>query len=192
METITTPLSRNPHWADICPIQQDDGEHPVVPIDYSLDFVEAMGYFRAVMANQEKSERALDLTAIVITMNAANYTVWHYRRLVLEALHSDLEDELEYIDFIVEDNPKNYQLWYHRRWVAGKRGVSGAKVKRELDFTAEQLENDSKNYHAWSHRQVWSLSGQAVSECFVIGSLCFVPAPRSSTHGLLSSGTWHH
>lgn len=37
--------------------------------------------------------------------------VWHFRRLVLEALNHDLFEELEFIERIAEDNSKNYQLW---------------------------------------------------------------------------------
>lgn len=35
-----------------------------------------MGYFRALSAKQEYSERALDVTLRVIRLNPAHYTVW--------------------------------------------------------------------------------------------------------------------
>lgn len=143
-----------PEWADVVPVPQDDGPNLVVPIAYSADFRDAMDYFRAVLAAQERSPRALQLTQAVIHLNAANYTVWHYRRVLLTDLKADLDLELDFVDELVEDNSKNYQLWYHRRWIAAQLRANGPR--RELAFVEEVLAEDAKNYHAWSHRQ-WVL-----------------------------------
>ena len=68
----------NPEWADIVPIPQDEGgPNPLAAIAYSDEYSEAMSYLRAVMADQEMSERVLGLTAHVIDMNPAHYTVWY-------------------------------------------------------------------------------------------------------------------
>ncbi|CAM6083552.1 unnamed protein product [Calypogeia fissa] len=148
-------FSDRPEWNDVKPIPQDDGPHPVVPISYTKQFRESMDYFRAVLAMDERSPRALDLTAEVIGLNSANYTVWHFRRLILEALNVDVEEELEFLKTIADVNYKNYQFWQHRRWVAQRRGSTAASD--ELHFTEMVLNDDAKNYHAWSHRQ-WVLS----------------------------------
>lgn len=67
----------DPAWADIEPLQQDDGSlHPLAAIAYTDEYSEAMGYLRAVMAKNEFSERVLDLTEHIISMNPAHYTVW--------------------------------------------------------------------------------------------------------------------
>ena len=63
-------------WEDVTPIEQDDGPDPVCPIAYTSKFKEVMGYFRAVMHADERSERALGLTKTVIDLNPANYTAW--------------------------------------------------------------------------------------------------------------------
>ncbi|TVU08959.1 hypothetical protein EJB05_42387 [Eragrostis curvula] len=80
--------------------------------------------------------------------------VWHFRRLILEALDSDLLEELDFVNEIAERNPKNYQIWHHKRWLAEKLGPDIAN--NEHEFTTKILAIDAKNYHAWSHRQ-WVL-----------------------------------
>ncbi|KAI9196118.1 hypothetical protein LWI28_021168 [Acer negundo] len=148
------PMSRRPEWSDVTPLPQDDGPDPVVPIDYKQDFTETMDYFRALYRAQERSPRALSLTQEAIRFNPGNYTVWHFRRQILESLDADLHEELDFVERIAKSNSKNYQIWHHRRWVAGKLG-SDAAIK-ELEFTKKILSLDAKNYHAWSHRQ-WVL-----------------------------------
>eukprot|EP00475_Leptophrys_vorax_P020511 TRINITY_DN2807_c0_g1_i5.p1 TRINITY_DN2807_c0_g1~~TRINITY_DN2807_c0_g1_i5.p1 ORF type:complete len:243 (+),score=57.35 TRINITY_DN2807_c0_g1_i5:26-730(+) len=146
------PLSSNLEYADVKPIPQDDGPVPVVSIIYTDEFKEVMDYFRAFLKSDERSPRALAVTAEVIKLNAANYTAWYFRRLCLDATGVDLNAELAFVSKCALASPKNYQLWQHRRWLLGKLG----DFTKELDHTAEILSMDSKNYHAWAHRQ-WSI-----------------------------------
>lgn len=135
-----------------------------------------MDLFRAVLRSGELSERVLELTEEILDENAANYTVWYesiisdtiplfqdfnychvyyysrqYRRECLRHLHSDLDDELSFMDSFAEENPKNYQIWYHRRAIVEELG----EATRELEFCEKVFREDAKNYHAWAHRYVF-------------------------------------
>eukprot|EP01112_Ceratiomyxa_fruticulosa_P011481 TRINITY_DN3113_c0_g1_i1.p1 TRINITY_DN3113_c0_g1~~TRINITY_DN3113_c0_g1_i1.p1 ORF type:complete len:325 (-),score=72.70 TRINITY_DN3113_c0_g1_i1:223-1197(-) len=156
------PYTTNPEWADITPVPQNDGPNPICPIAYSPQYVEIMNYFRAILAKDELSLRALALTEDVIAVSSANYTAWYFRRKVLDHLIAhppqipdppSYEKELKFITSLGADNPKNYQLWHHRRTIVEKLNGS---VDEELMFTEEMLDLDGKNYHAWAHRQ-WIL-----------------------------------
>jgi protein farnesyltransferase/geranylgeranyltransferase type-1 subunit alpha len=74
-----TQYSEDPKWEDVVPLPQQ--EHlpgtALAIIAYSDDYVEAMSYLRAVMAANEMSERALELTEDIISQNPAHYTVWY-------------------------------------------------------------------------------------------------------------------
>jgi len=139
-------------WTDVVPVPQDDGPDPVVAIAYNPEFRMLMDYFRAMLKSQEYSQRALMLTQAILQQNAANYTVWQYRRDCLQSLSADLNAELDYVDGFAEDNPKTYQIWNHRREIVGCL----QDASRELAFTEKVFSVDAKNYHAWAHRQ-WAL-----------------------------------
>lgn len=92
------------------------------------------------------------LTKDVIDANPANYTAWHFRRKVLEALTADLYQELRYVEAMALENPKNYQIWHHRREIC----MMLRDGSQEKAFSARAIEGDAKNYHAWAHRQ-WAI-----------------------------------
>ncbi|XP_014206850.1 protein farnesyltransferase/geranylgeranyltransferase type-1 subunit alpha [Copidosoma floridanum] len=149
VSTHWQPYSERLEWRDVRPIEQNDGPNPIVSIAYSPKFVEVHNYFRAILDSKEKSERALDLTAECIMLNAANYTVWQYRRDILKALGVDLKDELKFIELMTNINMKNYQVWHHRKVIVEWMQDPSS----ELKFTSTVLLKDAKNYHAWQHRQ---------------------------------------
>nr|CAG4647177.1 EOG090X08PK [Megafenestra aurita]SVE92480.1 EOG090X08PK [Megafenestra aurita] len=141
-----------PEWKDVEPLELNEGPFPVVAIAYSDRFKDIFNYFRAIVMNNEISERAFQLTTDALELNPANYTVWQYRRTILKELGSNLQKELLFVRRIIEDHPKNYQVWHHRRVL-----VEWSKdPSSELRLTEIVLAQDAKNYHAWQHRQ-WVL-----------------------------------
>jgi protein farnesyltransferase/geranylgeranyltransferase type-1 subunit alpha len=142
--------SSDPSWADIEPLPTDEGgANPLAAIAYSEEYGEAMSYLRAIMAADESSLRALDLTKHLIGLNPAHYTVWLYRARVLFALQCDLAEELEWLNDIALAHQKNYQIWHHRNQIVDKRDACDG----ETGFIAHMFDLDAKNYHVWSYRQ---------------------------------------
>ncbi|KAF1995190.1 farnesyltransferas-like protein [Amniculicola lignicola CBS 123094] len=139
----------DPAWSDVEPIPQEDGEHPLAAIAYTDEYSEAMSYLRAVMAQNEYSERGLELTEHIINMNPAHYTVWLYRSKTLEEIGADLHAEIKWLNPTALKHLKNYQIWHHRQIIVNKLDSS----EGEADFIATMLEQDNKNYHVWSYRQ---------------------------------------
>lgn len=152
--------SDSPQWADVTPLPTDEGgPNPLAAIAYSDEYAETMSYLRAVMAADEYSPRALDLTEDLIDMNPAHYTVWLYRaKLVMEVHKDDLElglrGELEWLNEVALSHQKNYQIWHHRNLLVDKIGELGHVDKEaEQGFVEKMFELDAKNYHVWSYRQ---------------------------------------
>lgn len=110
-------------------------------IDNVLLVVETMDYFRAILAKNELSSRALALTADVIEQNSANYTAWCYRRACLFALNADLDAELLYVSQLARNSPKNYQLWHHRRALIEKKGNIGQELEHTVNM--QQLRHNT-------------------------------------------------
>ena len=67
-------------FADVSPIEQDDGPTPVVRIAYSHAFSTVMGYFRRVLVDGEYSQRALLLSAGGCTRTSAEAHISPSRR----------------------------------------------------------------------------------------------------------------
>jgi protein farnesyltransferase/geranylgeranyltransferase type-1 subunit alpha len=142
-------------------MQKVDLQLPLIWQLLTCDSLLAMGYLRAVMASGEYSPRVLDLTAHIISLNAAHYTVWLYRATTLFALSSSIPDELEFVNEVALQNQKNYQIWHHRQTlidnlypsIASSPSSVKALADSETEFMTQMFSEDAKNYHVWSYRQ---------------------------------------
>ncbi|KAI9019826.1 hypothetical protein DFJ74DRAFT_769489 [Hyaloraphidium curvatum] len=140
-----------PEWSDLSPIPvPEPTPNPPVSIAYAPEYADAMGYFRALCAKGEISERGLELTGTILSWNPAHYTVWKYRQDALWELGKNLWDELDFVDQMAAEHPKSYQIWHHRQLVADKLGDP---VRERPFINSLLMEDDAKNYHAWSYRQ---------------------------------------
>ncbi|KIX06567.1 uncharacterized protein Z518_04543 [Rhinocladiella mackenziei CBS 650.93] len=155
----------SPIWKDVTPIplidgppNQKDPGPALATIAYAPRYTEAMSYLRAVMAVNEFSRRALELTEDIIGMNPAHYTVWLYRAKILKELweregtstEDGVMEELDWLEGVSERNLKNYQIWHHRQLLVS---LLPRLPPTETDFLAYILSFDSKNYHVWTYRQ---------------------------------------
>lgn len=103
------------------------------------------------MIADERSERALKLTNEALEMNPGHYSVWQYRRRILESgslLGQDYKDEYDWLNRLTEENQKNYQVWYHRQWLSEKLDFK----ENESSRLSLLLEEEPKNYHLWAYR----------------------------------------
>jgi protein farnesyltransferase/geranylgeranyltransferase type-1 subunit alpha len=120
------------------------------------------------MLADELSPRCLRLTAAVIDINPAHYTVWLFRFRIVRALGIPVAREILWLNEVALQHLKNYQIWHHRqslldlalaRDLPGEEEAEGrtaraALAASEMAFLKTMLAEDAKNYHVWSYRHL--------------------------------------
>lgn len=115
-------------------------------------------FWRAKAAG-DKSEQLLRLTARIIDACEGHYTVWQYRRHLVDVLKVDLRGELAFVRQYTVERPKNYQLWRHREAIVLRLLQTHHAEEMRSVVAAERedlslvLIDEPKNYHAWQYRQ---------------------------------------
>lgn len=139
-------------WQDVTPIPQADQSGALAPIAYSPRYSEAMSYLRAVMAENEVSERALAMTEDLISMNPAHYTVWIFRMQILKGLWSASEQGPNSNTRIVEiEETQNQKPPLESE--AKIDELLWSNLQAELKWLDEVSFRNLKNYQIWHHRQ---------------------------------------
>lgn len=110
-------------YSDVKPLPiETDLQDELCRIMYTEDYKRLMGLARALISLNELSPRALQLTAEIIDVAPAFYTIWNYRFNIVRHMMSESEDivlylnkELDWLDEVTLNNPKNYQIWSYRQ-----------------------------------------------------------------------------
>ena len=107
------------------------------------------------------TQESLDLTTKCITLSPDFYSVFNFRRRILEALLADqseeikgeiLSKELDTLTKITRESPKSYTLWFQRQWVILHSRNYEKVMKKELALCDKLLAMDQRNFHVWNYR----------------------------------------
>ena len=116
-----------------------------------------------LQAQQQASytQESLDLTTKCITLSPDFYSVFNFRRRILQHLLTDqseetkgemLGKELDTLTKITRESPKSYTLWFHRQWVILRSRNFELLMKKELALCDKLLAMDQRNFHVWNYR----------------------------------------
>lgn len=147
------------NFDDVTPLPiETELEDELCRIMYTDEYRETLGLARALLQAGEYSERALKLTAKVISLAPAFYTIWNYRYDIVMHLATQrgevaeaIDRELDWVDEVTLNNPKNYQIWSYKQALLQKHPFPS--FRRELPILQMMIEDDTKNYHVWSFRK---------------------------------------
>ncbi|KAH0793971.1 prenyltransferase alpha subunit [Histomonas meleagridis] len=143
----------DPEWADLTPIPLPKREDEPFIIEYSPEYEDLFGYFNAILAKEEISERALKIVNDVISRHSTHYTAWWYKTKIMEKISYDPVTEMNNIDTILFDHHKSYQAWYFKQWLVDH-------LKEDIDqiqFLKDMFLSDAKNFHGWGFA-IWYAS----------------------------------
>lgn len=111
---------------------------------------------------QTYNDESFNATTSLLQLNPEFYTIWNYRREIIEKAYGSnstklvqiLNDELKFVMAQLRKFPKVYWIWNHRRWCLFKL-VDLNQVNWEFEFktVGKMLELDQRNFHGWQYRR---------------------------------------
>ncbi|OJJ44049.1 hypothetical protein ASPZODRAFT_145175 [Penicilliopsis zonata CBS 506.65] len=123
------------------------------------------------IAEHEYTTETLQNISELLTTNPEYYTVWNYRRQVLQhqfslAASNDsnqiptlIKNDLMFLIPLLRSFPKCYWIWNYRLWVLdeAKRLLPATVARKfwqeELVLVGKMLSLDSRNFHGWGYRR---------------------------------------
>jgi geranylgeranyl transferase type-2 subunit alpha len=143
-----------------------------VGLFYTCDQTEAdMGK----VAGHEYTTETLKKISELLSSNAEYYTVWNYRRQVLQYQFSQAGDsgdepaansitqlimsDLQFLIPLLKSFPKCYWIWNYRLWLLdeARRLLPTPEARQmwqqELALVGKMLTLDSRNFHGWGYRR---------------------------------------
>ncbi|KAL7316697.1 Rab geranylgeranyltransferase [Mucor circinelloides] len=116
---------------------------------------------REKMKNKEYNQDTFRLTSQLVEWNLDYYTIWNYRRIllqefVLKGLNADEQQkvynkELMLFLQLIKKNPKSYWMWNHRIWCL--QNMPKPDWQAELGLVEKMLTMDARNFHGWDYRR---------------------------------------
>lgn len=105
------------------------------------------------MKNREYNQNTFKLTSQLVEWNLDYYTIWNYRRIllqecVLKGLDAEEQQKLynkELMLFLqlIKKNPKSYWMWNHRIWCL--QNMPKPDWQAELGLVEKMLTMDARN-----------------------------------------------
>ena len=111
----------------------------------------------------EKSERALELTSQAIEANAANYSAWHYRTVLLPKLKAGIDQyaaDLEMVQAAVFTEPDDQSAWMYHRWLLTQLAALAKRGGPDGDRATELLDTELSQC-----RELWEAAPTCKCEC---------------------------
>jgi geranylgeranyl transferase type-2 subunit alpha len=116
------------------------------------------------------------MTSELLSKNPEYYTVWNYRRSILQHQCSHImssaseqpttdqiagiiKNDLQFLLPLLRDFPKCYWIWNYRLWLLEEAGrllpasVAYKFWQEELALVSKVLSLDSRNFHGWGYRR---------------------------------------
>ncbi|KAL9556249.1 hypothetical protein MBANPS3_001974 [Mucor bainieri] len=116
---------------------------------------------REKMKNKEYNQDTFRMTSQLVEWNLDYYTIWNYRRIllqefVLKGLDAEEQQkvynkELTLFLQLIRKNPKSYWMWNHRIWCL--QHMPKPDWQAELGLVEKMLTMDARNFHGWDYRR---------------------------------------